>query len=80
MQYFKETLSFFLTVVSFCVCLSAVMRSTPALILSTAMESVSGLAVKHCVRTWDSSSSKLKNKNKKNSHYLYKNTLQKNTH
>ncbi len=43
----------------FRVCLSTVTRSTPAPILSTAMESASGLAVKHCVRTWDSSSSKL---------------------
>lgn len=39
--------------------LCAVMRSMSAPILSTAMESVNGLAVKHCVRTWDSLSSKL---------------------
>lgn len=42
-----------------CVSLSPVMRSMPAPILSTAMGSASGLAVKHCVRTWDSSSSEL---------------------
>lgn len=38
---------------------ATVMKSMPAHILSMDMESASGPAVKHCVRTWDNSSSKL---------------------
>ncbi len=55
----KSTVSLVSLFLCVCVSLFTVTRSTPAPILSTAMESASGPAVKHCVRTWDSSSSKL---------------------